>query len=704
MAVRKELCGELLRRLVPVYAGAMLFAVGLRYSELYWLGHLGVVEQRMSGAGTASVMLAVWLLLNGYTWWRLRSPQQLSPGMSPVLFNERLATRLLTLPYELLVGLTLLTTLSSLGVRAGQLAREHGGWSDWRQEVVLEKLQLILGESGLGLTVSVVLYLLLRRVLRSFILRLEPLQLGGGGSIIGPLIIAYAGTFLVAMMNLLQFVIASDHRGQGVNSIAFAVSFLFYFLFGITVLSMIAMEFRRDLSAMIRSIRELVSGHRERGPLMDKIPVISRDEAGELAMAFNELREKVGHEYEELEKELKLAYNIQQQLLPPGDIIAGACRIFSWSRSEREVGGDLCDVVRLDETRTAIAIGDVSGKGMPAALVMSAAIVLFRSEIKRGGSSSEVLQRINRQLCEALGGESYVSLGIGLVDTLQGTITYASAGHLSPYFIAAGERPIQIEGSSLPIGFDPEGCYTDVQLELKPGDRFVLITDGMVELRDRQGELYGFERFESELASWEPGVPLAQLVEGMLKKMEAFASGLGQDDRTIVVLEMQSPEGMPATAANVTLAGGGQLICQWLIPAAHGSERQVLQEMERLIGENWPQTSRLEDMKSAVAEAVINAAEHGNRLNESRQIRVKLQIGTHLIVCRVYDQGAGFDAAEAKRRELYNTDRSQQEDPRGWGLMLIDGLTDYWETGRDKEGFYVELFFLRKAERSWEKE
>lgn len=694
------MCIAITRKLMAVYAAALLFAGGIRYLEVQWLRHEALSGQSPFGLKMAGMTLGIWILLLVYTALRIVPVVGQWCNHPEEAGREKAIGRLLTLPYEILVGVTMLTTLPSVTIRLGQMVRQHDGWSGWSQEAWLDSAQMVLGESSLGLTVGIVLYVMIRRSVRPFIIQMEPLRLNGAGraTIVGPLIVTSAGTFLVALINLMQFVIASDHRGFGMDTRAFAASSLFYFAFGMTVLGFIALEFRRDLRVMIYRIRELVGGQPDRGRLMDKMPVISRDEAGELAMTFNELRERISQDYEELQKELKLAYNIQQRLLPPGDITIGPCRIFSWSRSEREVGGDLCDVVSLDNNRVAIAIGDVSGKGMPAALVMSAVIVLFRSEIKRGGSSHEVLQRINEQLCDALGGESYVSLGIGLLDTNEGILTYASAGHMSPYYIAEGSDPVQVDSASLPIGFDPAGQYQEVRLQLGPGDRFVMYTDGMVELRNRQGELFGFERLEQGLAGWAPGVPLAQLVEGLLKQMDSYAGLQEQDDRTIVVLEMQSAGVALPGSANMTLSDGGQMICQWQIPAMHGSERQVLAELDALIRDAWPHTGRLEDMKSAIAEAIINAAEHGYCLDTTRMIPIQVQIGTHLIVCRVYDGGTGFNACEVKSKELYNTDRSDREDPRGWGLMLIDELSDYWETGRDKEGFYVELFFLRKSE------
>ncbi|WP_083938118.1 ATP-binding SpoIIE family protein phosphatase [Paenibacillus daejeonensis] len=704
MAVKPEMCAAITRRLMFVYAATLLFAGGLHYLEVRWLRHEALVGQFPFGFKMAGIMIAMWMLLIAYTAWRIVPVVRQWCNQPTEPRREKAIGRLLALPYEILIGVVLLTTVPSVILRVAQLVHTHDSWSNWAQGQWLDRFQQILGESGMGLTVGIVLYVMIRRSVRPFIIQMEPLRLRGAGrtTILRPLIVAYTGTFMVTIINLMQFVIASEHRGFGMDTSAFVASSLFYFTFGMTVLGFVALEFRRDLRVMIHSIRELVGGQWNHGGLKDKIPVISRDEAGELAMTFNELRERVSQEYEELEKELRLAYNIQQRLLPPGDIVAGSFRIFSWSRSEREVGGDLCDVVTLDKSRVAIAIGDVSGKGMPAALVMSAVIVLFRSEIKRGGSSNEVLQRINEQLCDTLGGESYVSLGIGLLDTEEGTLTYASAGHMSPYYMAIGAAPIQVEGSSLPIGFDPAGRYEEMKLHLSPGDRFIMYTDGMVELRNRQGELFGFERLEQELADWGPGVPSAQLVDGLLKRMDSYAGAQEQDDRTIVVLERQSADTVPAGSANLTLAEGGQMICQWQIPATHGSERQVLRELDALVAEAWPHTHRLEDMKSAIAEAIINAAEHGYGLDTSRLIPVQVQIGTHLIVCRIYDGGTGFNACEMKGKELYDTDRSDREDPRGWGLMLIDGLSDYWETGRDKEGFYVELFFLRKAERSRE--
>ena len=165
------------------------------------------------------------------------------------------------------------------------------------------------------------------------------------------------------------------------------------------------------------------------------MPVISNDEVGELAVALNELQARVNRDNKSLQKELKLAYNVQQKLLPPGDMTIGPYRITARCQPYHEVGGDFFDVVSLSSSRFAVMVGDVSGKGMPAALLMSAQLLLFRSEVRRNGSPGEVLARMNRQLCEAMGEEGSITIGVGVIDISTDTVLYASAGHLSPYIV-----------------------------------------------------------------------------------------------------------------------------------------------------------------------------------------------------------------------------------------------------------------------------
>jgi anti-sigma regulatory factor (Ser/Thr protein kinase) len=140
---------------------------------------------------------------------------------------------------------------------------------------------------------------------------------------------------------------------------------------------------------------------------------------------------------------------------------------------------------------------------------------------------------------------------------------------------------------------------------------------------------------------------------------------------------------------------------EWSIPSTLGGERAIAEEIGAWIEESWPETNIREDVQSAMAEAIINAVEHGNELRQSTYVAVLAQIGSRLAVCKVYDEGGGYFPSASKEEEEM-AKRRESDDPRGWGLLIIDSLADYWATGRDERGFYTELYFLRKTKPAYE--
>ncbi len=606
--------------------------------------------------------------------------------------------RLFRWPYELLVVMSVLGCLFSIAAHVADKLRSGGAaglaQADWPR-----LLGIIAGEQSLSVTLGIFMFTAVRRLLRPILLRVQPLpdRFTPHASIAQPLLITYAGTFLIALLSLFQLIVTAREAGKGVNLYVFAGAAFFYFTAGLLLFGFVTLQFQRELRELIRRIRELVSGGRE--GIGSRMPVISGDETGELALAFNELQARIGREYESFERELKLAYNVQEKLLPPGDLTIGSYRIAARCRQSRGVGGDFFDVLSLGPSRFAFMIGDVSGKGMPAALMMSALLLLFRAEVKRCGESAETLSRLNRQLCEAMGEEGSVSIGVGIVDMATDKIQYASAGHLSPYLVSAEGEAKPVESSSLPIGFDTDARYERTEFAMKAGDRLVLYTDGLIEAKDAAGTMYGFQGLEAELAEWGTSGDLSGFVDEWLHRLDRTFR-YGGDDRTVVVLEQAAHLRKPSIAADSVSPGGfppGPFVNrEWSLHSRLGEERGVALELGAWIEEAWPEANVREDVQSAIAEAIVNAIEHGNNLREDARVAVVAQIGSRLTVCKVYDEGGGYFPHVA-RDEAEMEKKRESDDPRGWGLVLIDSLADYWSTGRDERGFYTELYFMRKT-------
>jgi anti-sigma regulatory factor (Ser/Thr protein kinase) len=393
---------------------------------------------------------------------------------------------------------------------------------------------------------------------------------------------------------------------------------------------------------------------------------------------------------EPLAAELRLALEVQRRWQPPVDLRLGACRVTARSRQAAEVGGDLFDAVVLDDAVIAVLVGDVPGKGLQAAFMVPALLLLFRSEVKRGGGPAVLLGRMNRVLA-GVGAESLagggVTLGIGLLDAKEGEMRYAGAGHPAPYLVMPGSSPRQLDSSSLPLGVSADETYRETVFRFAPGERFVLYTDGVVEDAGPDGELYGFDRFEAEMADWAADMPAADWMERLLDGQETRGASR-RDDRTLLVVEYHA--GKAGRSAELRERN-------WRVPSVPGCERTVAAELTAMLREEWADSGRTDDIISCVAEAVMNAAEHGNGYDEGKTVAIQVHYGQAIMVCRVRDEGGGFDP-EARRPG--GRPDSDGDYGRGWGLRLIDELTDYWIATRDQNGFCVEMYFLSHHRKS----
>ncbi|REE84542.1 serine phosphatase RsbU (regulator of sigma subunit) [Paenibacillus taihuensis] len=675
----------LLRRLLLVYGIVLLGGLIILQADTMLVAPSASAGLRIPQLGNLAFALVMALVIAGYSAWRMRpvlKELDQQNGKDCTGLTSGALLRLYRMPYELLISSAVIGVLYSIVYHA-ETAPNNDTW--------LQLLGQVAGEQSLFISLAIVLFTTTRRLFRP-VMRLQQLpdQFDGRTSIAQPIVLTYACTMLVTLLSLLQLTFTTAKTGATIDPYKLGLIASFYFIMSIALFSYVTMQFRQELRGLIRGIRGLVAGQ---GLPSGALPAILHDEAGELAVAYNELQIRINREYESLERELKMAYNVQQKLLPPGDLTIGAYRITARCQSYREVGGDFFDVVSLSPNRFAVMIGDVSGKGLPAALIMSAQLLIFRSEIRRNGSPSEVLARMNRQLCEAMGEEGSVSIGVGVIDLTTNEVQYASAGHLSPYIIAQDGRVQAVECSSLPIGIDPDATYEEICFEFNNRDRFLLYTDGLIEAVNQAGQMYSFDGLEAELASWQPEEDLTQTVDNWLARMD-HECGAGMDDRTVVVLELAGE--YRSSLASAATFDNPFMTREWAMRSKLGDEKLIALKLGDWMKERWPNTDIYEDVQSAVCEAMINAIEHGNKMQPNAYVNVIAQIGGMLMVCRIYDEGGGF-YPKLSRDEDEMRKKLESEDPRGWGLVMIDTLADYWTTGRDERGFYTELYFMRKS-------
>ncbi len=265
-----------------------------------------------------------------------------------------------------------------------------------------------------------------------------------------------------------------------------------------------------------------------------------------------------------LHQDLRVARDIQVSLL-----LASSPHLPGWEASTsflpaRELGGDLYDFVELDSTHWGIMIGDVSGKGIPAALHMAVARTLFRIEARNHASPSLTLSRINQALIEQIP-QGCVTLLYTHLDITDGTLHLANAGHNYPIILNETAREVELDG--LPLGIDRDCTFDEATTQLQPGDVLLLYTDGVVEATNERGELFGFERLYrllSESTSRRPRTLARQIV----RAVRAFTGPQPQDDDiTLVVLRRRYTDRvreMAEVAADILGPEGGRLLREQL--------------------------------------------------------------------------------------------------------------------------------------------
>ena len=223
-----------------------------------------------------------------------------------------------------------------------------------------------------------------------------------------------------------------------------------------------------------------------------RLKVESADEVGELKVQFNSLQEKAEKYYSTLSQELAMASRVQSSLLPAGSLVVKNVRIEARSASAADLGGDFYDFAEMDD-QLIVMIGDVAGKGLPAALITATVLGLFRAEVRHGGTPREWLKRMNMSISEVLMPGMFVTVGLLSINCRTGDFQYASAGHLPPIALSNGQL-IEWDIASLPLGFGQETSFYERTGTFSGGDRLVLYTDGVLEARSASGSIVGFER------------------------------------------------------------------------------------------------------------------------------------------------------------------------------------------------------------------
>jgi serine phosphatase RsbU (regulator of sigma subunit)/predicted ester cyclase len=242
-------------------------------------------------------------------------------------------------------------------------------------------------------------------------------------------------------------------------------------------------------------------------------------------------------ERERVEQELRVARRIQQASLPKEVPTLEDWQIAPYYRPAREVGGDFYDFHLLSEGKLGLVVGDATGKGVPAALVMSTTCGMLRLAAQSPSSPGKMLQRVNEALFPNIPTNMFVTCFYGVLDPKSGSLSYANAGHTLPCCKRHNEdQADELRARGMPLGLMPGMPYEEKETTLVPGDDVLFCTDGLVEAHNRRGEIFGTPRLRGLLSeSLEGGVGLSVT---LMEELERF-TGEGweqEDDITLVTL------------------------------------------------------------------------------------------------------------------------------------------------------------------------
>ena len=393
-------------------------------------------------------------------------------------------------------------------------------------------------------------------------------------------------------------------------------------------------------------------------------------------------------ERERVQQEMRVARLIQQTLLPQELPTLDDWGVSAYYQPARAVGGDFYDFIYLSDGKVGFIVADVTDKGVPAALVMATTRSLLRAAAERLESPGAVLARTNDVLVKEIPPRMFVTCFYAILDPQTGHLRYANAGHDVSYRYTA-KGVLELRATGMPLGLMPEMQYEEKEETLAPGEYVLLYSDGLVEAHNPQGEMFGFPRLQELLASHSD----ADTLNDFLLDQLAEFTGQGweqEDDVTLVTLQYEkSLEAGPEHIGQQN----GHLVADFEVVSAPGNERLAMQQVSEVLkGAGLPE-SRMKRLETAVAEATMNAMEHGNGYNPEIPAEIKVYIDERAVRVTITDQGGGTPLITETKPDL-EAKLDGEQSPRGWGLFLIRNMVDEMQVHENEHNHTIELVML----------
>src|SRR5919109_1398176 len=394
------------------------------------------------------------------------------------------------------------------------------------------------------------------------------------------------------------------------------------------------------------------------------------------------------------EQELRIAHLIQQNFLPREAPELSGWRLAAFYRSARHVGGDFYDFIDLDGGRVGIVIGDVTDKGVPAALMMASTRSVIRSVAQRISAPGEVLEVVNEQLVPEMPPKMFVTCLYAVLEPETGRLVYANAGHNVPYRRA--ENCVdELKARGMPLGLMPGSSYEEMECTIGPGQIVLFSSDGISEAHDPDGEMFGCPRIIEIVEGYSPDEDLRDAILSSLDKFTG-EDWEQEDDITMVTLERAQHEAADFAQTDRPDVDA-ETHAEFTVPSEPGNERMAMERVASIVSTlDLPQT-KLDKLKTAVAEATMNAIEHGNENNPELLVTIEVTTSMEDVRIRITDFGGGKEIPDQTAPDLDAKLRGEQT-PRGWGLFLIKAMVDELNVTYDDVHHTVELVMKLRGE------
>jgi sigma-B regulation protein RsbU (phosphoserine phosphatase) len=402
----------------------------------------------------------------------------------------------------------------------------------------------------------------------------------------------------------------------------------------------------------------------------------SADEVGILTASFLSMKEALKKYIrdlttataakERMASELKIAHDIQMNFVPktfPAFPNRKELDIYAVLVPAQEVGGDLYDFFFLDEDRLCFVIGDVSGKGVPAALFMAVTKMLLKTSAKGASGPEEILKKVNLEIAQDNDSCIFVTVFCGIFNAKTGELSYANGGHNPPLILRGGKTPEFLTGGRGPVlGVLNEAVFQTETVSFAPGDILYLYTDGVTEACDEQEELYSAERLQKFLGEI-PRTPLKGVVDRTLHEIRSFSDKMPQsDDITLLVLKYNgnAETGKKEEATTLVLKNNLAGLSELNVTLKKLLERQVLGQRS------------FHDIGLVLEEVIVNIISHAYSDAREHEIFVDIEAKGEDVSLRVQDDGIPFNPLEFPPPDL---NAPLEERPvGGLGIHMVRSL------------------------------